>query len=721
MNCYQSKKFAAVLPKVAMAVKCVRKFIVAGTTLLVSSSVWAEYIRVGSITSTGSGSTPGQFVNTGIALACDDKIEISFVPTSVSAVGCLFCNRTSSSENTFTMFIASKKLVWHYKTNGSGAKTSEDEVAANKHYVIVANGATGKWYVDDVEMLNSQPPSEFTPGGKLAFFASYDSGTKGNYAAIRFYYAKVWGSDGTLKHHFVPAMDSTKSDGDIDRFGLMDLQNGNAFSPNSGTVPFSRAVAGMRVWAGQEGGDLADSGNWLGSSGDYLFADDAMAILSGDWSLADSIRIDRGLSVTFDIGVDNSITAPAFYYKYDASSAASAYSTVKFLNGTYTFNGSSKNFQPYSADGITTVISNATFSTGGNSIHTDDGVVPAPKDCAMEVLDGAKLTANNISVSGIGNSMKVDGSGTEARSINQIYVGRTTGRDGNRLDVSDGAVVKADSGIVIGGAYNPGAGYSSASNVVVVSGGAMLRQNGSLFHVGRNGDWNILRVKDGGVVSNATDYTLFIGSESSHNSAIVEGAGSLCYSKKIMLGNADTATDNVLFVGDGATLTGRELRFGGDGNSLVVSNATVALDPLGGGYVVTTNATMRFAGTESSLRCHHVNDGSQDNVFAVSSTLEFVVPQDGWSEAPFRLYSGFRMPHGAMLRIDGDSVANYLRAHPRGGKIPLLSCDDNAASVVIDDMDALSAGLPENCMLVVENRTVKLKMKSQEGFILTVH
>ena len=620
------------------------------------------------------------------------------------------------------MFISSTshKFSWHYKTNGDGAKTSNDDVVANKHYVIVADGATGKWYVNDEEMENSQTPSEFTPGGKLAFFASYDGGTKGNYAAIRFYYAKVWGSDGTLKHHFVPAMDSTKSDGDIDRFGLMDLANGNAYSPNSGTVSFSRAVSGMRVWAGQEGGDLDDSGNWLGSSGDYLFADDAVATLSGDWSPANSIRIDRGVSVTFDIGVGNSITAPAFYYRYDALSSASACSTVKFLNGTYTFNGSSKNFQPYSADGITTVISNATFSTGSNSIAAEDSTMPTPKGSAVQVLDGASLTVNNISVSGIGNSMKVDGPGTEVRSLNQIYVGRTTGRDGNRLDVSGGAMVKADDGVVIGGAYNSGAGYSSASNSVVVSGGAILVQKGSLFHIGRNGGWNTLRVTNGGVCSNTTDYTMFIGSESSHNATIVEGAGSLCYSRKIKVGNADAASGNVLFVGDGATLTGRELRFGGNGNSLVVSNATATLDPLGGGYVVTTNATMRFAGAGSRLRCHHVTDGSQDNVFADSSVLEFVVPQGGWSEAPFRSYGGFRIPHGVSLRVDGDSVANYLHVHPRGGKIPLLSCDDNAASVVIDDMDALSAGLPENCMLVVENRTVKLKIKSLEGFMVIV-
>ena len=853
--------------------------------MLVSSSAWAGYVRVGSITSTGSGSSSGQFVNTGIALASDDKIEISFVPTSVSATGCLFCNRTSGSVNTFTMFISSQshKFAWHYKDNSAGAKTSNDDVVANKQYVIVVDGATGKWYVNGDEMENSQTPSVFTPGGKLVFFASYSDGGSlsgaGNYAAVRFYYAKVWGSDGVLKHHFVPAMDDTKSEGSIDRFGLMDLQCGNAFSPNTGTTSFLRVAAGMRVWAGTEGGDLADSGNWTGSSGDYLFDGDALATLSGDWSPSDSIRIDRGASVTFDIGIGHSIVAPAFCYKYSASSSASAYSTARFLNGTYTFNGSGKYFEPYSADGVTTVISNATFSTGGNSIYTEDSVVPAPKGSAMEVIDGAKLTANNMHVNGIGNSMKADGSGTELRlngvyvgratdrggnrldvsggavlkadagfviggaynsgsayssasnvvvvssggmlqqsgdmfyigrngdwntmrvtdggvvsnasdytmyigseashnsaiiegagslcysrgnmtigsadtstsnmlcvgngakltvlnitvngignsakadgsgtevRLNGVYVGRTAGRDGNRLEVSDGAVLKADEGIVIGGAYNSGAAYSSASNVVVVSGGGVLQQSGYLFYVGRNGDWNTMRVTDGGVVSNASDYTMYIGSESSHNSAIIEGVGSLCYSRNIKIGNANTSADNMLFVGDGAVLTGRELRFGGNGNSLVVSNATAALDPSGSGFVVTTNATMRFAGAESSLRCHHVSDGSQNNVLAPSSILEFAVPEDGWREAPFRTHSGFRIPSGVALRIDGDSVENYLQSNPQGGKIPLMACDDNAASIVVDDIDALSANLPANCKVVLENRTVKLKINSR-GFMM---
>lgn len=265
-----------------------------------------------------------------------------------------------------------------------------------------------------------------------------------------------------------------------------------------------------------------------------------------------------------------------------------------------------------------------------------------------------------------------------------------------------------------------GNGASSVSNRLVVADRAIAEFNRVLC-IGTGGSvGGTLRIENGGVVTNKS--IVYIGHNNSVTNGrsarvVVTGEGSEWTStgwQYLINSTGDAANAHEIFVGDGAKFKGK-LGFSGVGNRLVVSNATVTLDNL-----MTTNtaesctgasgSTIRIAGADAKLTTSSLNGG--DKGFAGSEVIEFVIPETGWAEAPFRANVAFTIHTGVKLTLDADSVKAYVKANPNGGKVPLMYTGGANRAITIEDATALAANLPSNCELVNASGVLSCRIKA---------
>ena len=716
--------------RVRIITKSMRLFSLVATCLL-AQGVWADYVQLPMIEADGA-----QLVPTDFKLDSSDIIEVKFKTGSdLSGNQNIFCNRKDSTHNAFTFFLIAGTPRWDYGAIAS--QNSADAVAeADTTYVIKCNGATGEWMVNGVRQEAAYPtPATFTTGGPLAFFSSYSSGeatgttyTGGNnYAKVTFYYAKIWASDGmTLKHHLVPAYDTAFSDSKK-KYGLLDIVPATqVFYENKGSRAFAWGGEGDIAWVGAPSALLSDSGNWLGESGSMVFASEATATLGGDWTAAlgdGKMKMKApGATATLDLGAANTLFLTNHFY-VGANDA-----TVEIVSGTVT-NVNNLNFyignEGTGYYGSSLLVTNATLATGGE-ITVGNGNAGGNSFVATK---DAKVYVNKINVGvndriGSGNLFLAT-TGAQVESYSGVDVGLKNATN-NEFRVT-GSGTKFTQAATTSVVSYIGKGRGSVSNRLVVADGALADFKRIMVIGGGYGCGNFFRVDTGAIVTNAN---VFLGhhdnaknGECARAEIVGEGSEWSPAHFYVINGTDDATKSHKLFMGDGGTLNVRNsLYFVGNGNRLVVDDATVNI---GASFFTTntqqhvtgaTGTTIKIGGARAKLSCRDLN--GTDAGFVGSEVVEFAIPCSGWAEAPFSAHNSFRIPSGVTLRIDADSVKAYLLANPGGGTVPLMRTRKSGTEITVEDVEALSANLPNGCSLVNESGVLSLNIKNQSGLII---
>ena len=261
----------------------------------------------------------------------------------------------------------------------------------------------------------------------------------------------------------------------------------------------------------------------------------------------------------------------------------------------------------------------------------------------VDILGGSTLYATNaFSVVGtiapyFGNVLSVSGAGTKAKFGNTQYavmVGQA-GSCSNAFEVLDGAKVELDGALVIGnGVAGAQYGYAPDGTTIVRGIGNMVR---------------------------------------------IEGAGSqvtgLQSDRGITLGAQTNGNKNVLWVGDGATLTWPGIMsISGLDNSVVVSNGTFNLayqlrSVADNSHTIEISGRTRFVFAGSSPKL--VATGNERSTFMNEAVLRFEVPPAGWEEAPLQITG---TAHNVIFNDDTNlevDVAAFRKAG--GGEIPIIT------------------------------------------------
>ncbi len=139
---------------------------------------------------------------------------------------------------------------------------------------------------------------------------------------------------------------------------------------------------------------------------------------------------------------------------------------------------------------------------------------------------------------------------------------------------------------------------------------------------------------------------------------------------------------------------------------------------------------MRYLGYGSNNTVRVMGENASVTVYGIAledaaAVFEFAIPEDGWSVAPFQSTVEFTIPSDFKLKLDEDALKIYrarLRANKQmRGTVPLMRAAYTfAKTITVDDMEALSANLPEGCSLVNEGGVLSVVVSSNSGFVIMV-
>ena len=671
---------------------------VAALCATASFTATAEYVRFSQLQSTGA-----QYVVTNFGMVSNDTIEVKYKTPSSSITRWhgIFCNRKNFSAQSFTHLFNGTSFRIDYgqtltgENAGQNYSNDNDKPKPSTPYTVNMNGATGQWTINGTVQNHWHTPASFTPAGPLVFFAltSYDDKTStlsstNNYAEVVFYYAKIWSSDGTLKHHFVPARD-TEQIGTKKEYGLLDIvPDTPVFYTNEGTAAFKVSSSDI-VWVGRENAALSESGNWSGDSGSMVFLSDATATLNSDWTaaLGNGRMMVKGENqkTTLDLGSGNVLSLTNnFCVAADGASA-------EIVSGVVTNASDGENFNY--------------IYVGSEAANQSQGF----QGCSLAVKNGARFYAGGLYVGYSGKAVEcealVTGEGSLLHSMTNSTVGYYEGSASNRLVVADHAAAVFERTLRVGGQSSRG------SALRIESGGSVTCRNAPA--IGCNG---------ASASAHSREARVFVTGEGSTWTAtylyVITGTNDVS--------GAD-ATE--VFVGDGGEINCQVLMLAGVGSRLVVSNATVSCTGNGlytqhasglqpDNVAFSTNSTIRFVGADAKLTASTLNGGNNNKAFAGSEILEFVIPENGWARAPFQANVAFTIPDGTTLRIDEDSVKAYMKANPRGGTVPLLTTGSANLSITVASMENLAANLPDGCELVNESGVLSVKIPGRTGMTI---
>ena len=333
---------------------------------------------------------------------------------------------------------------------------------------------------------------------------------------------------------------------------------------------------------------------------------------------------------------------------------------------------------------------------------------------------GNEIVVENGGVLTVGQNLQIGTSSTAAGLASSNNVLRVTG-EGSK------AILEYTGGPA---AYVGSTTSLCGGNSIVVENGGELTHARQIY-VGAYGTNNSFVVRSGGKVSatgnNAKDIEL--GSTTAGRSANarfeVVGNGTEVDTRWLVVRNAqgDISAAPTVFIGDGAAVNINSLRFIGEGGTFAVGNATVTVTtfmPNGPSATsVGTNATLRIEGDAAQFTCARVDacDGTLKRLTG-KVHLEFCVPENGWSAAPFNTQNALTIGGDTTLALDKASVREYLRAHPEGGTIPLIDTGSAWRAITVEDMAALSANLPDGCSLVNGGRTLSVKIAGYAATVL---
>ena len=200
---------------------------------------FVEYIE-----SDGSAGTPGEYILLDYTPASNSVVEADVAILDKAKTHTVFCSRSGGSSRTFTCFyVGNEGFRWDYNVtqNKSGKKISTD---GERHTVRCSK--TGFEY--DGTLAKAITPADFTPGNKMALFASYNNQTaptqptpNDNFAKMKLYSFKAWNDDGaTLKVDLYPCVDTDGTAALYDcvtRRLYYNLKSGTSFTASPTTVP----------------------------------------------------------------------------------------------------------------------------------------------------------------------------------------------------------------------------------------------------------------------------------------------------------------------------------------------------------------------------------------------------------------------------------------------------------------------------------------------------
>ena len=204
-------------------------------------------------------------IKTGVTPAYNDKVEMTWMPTTVSGNQNLWCACTSTSKQ-FTGFMIGATFRFDRGDGTGGQKTSATAFVANTRYSIVADyGAGVSTISNDVTCTQvttvSNSTGSYTVGSELAIFGSHGASINeglGNWGSYRLYAFKLRNSGGTLRLDLVPA--KRLSDNAL---GVYDMVNGDFLTNDkSGSFIAVPNVGNAFTWIGGASGNLSTAANW---------------------------------------------------------------------------------------------------------------------------------------------------------------------------------------------------------------------------------------------------------------------------------------------------------------------------------------------------------------------------------------------------------------------------------------------------------------------------
>lgn len=368
----------------------------------------------------------------------------------------------------------------------------------------------------------------------------------------------------------------------------------------------------------------------------------------------------------------------------------------------------------------------------------------ANKRQRVNVTDGAVIDVFRITT-GYGpessSSLHVAGEGTTINSAVLRIGAQNACYDA--VDIVDGAKIV----VTNNGTADLVIGYSGNQNNyncgLVVSGACsrLVKKNPGSSFVGHMWAHNCyLHVLDGAAAEiSGTLYCAGTTSESASyghdNSILVAGSGSSFACDVVYFGCSNGSTynhGNRIEVRDGATFAGNLLYVGGNGNGVVVSNATVSLT--GGGVkdnvetkLLGTNIFVRLQGATPKFTTDRTGTTGGRNILHKSFKFIYDLPADGYASdfKPVQFLSESATDKSLEIEVNGiEAVLESMKArNVFRQSMVLLSASGgwSANEGVTSDMVARwNSKLPEGAALAYANNVLTLKLKRKAGIVLVV-
>ena len=247
-------------------------------------------------------------IKTGVTPVYNDKVEMTWMPTTVSGNQNLWCARTATSKQ-FTGFMIGATFRFDRGDGTGGQKTSATAFVANTRYSIVADyGAGVSTISNDVTRTQvttvSNSTGSYEAGSALAIFASHNNNIDdglNNYGSYRLYSFKLRNSSGALRLDLVPA--KRLSD---DALGVYDMVNGDFLTNDkSGSFIAGPNVGNAYTWIGGASGNLSTAANWSPApagaftAADELIVNDAAEITVDAAATVRKITLNASGAVSF--------------------------------------------------------------------------------------------------------------------------------------------------------------------------------------------------------------------------------------------------------------------------------------------------------------------------------------------------------------------------------------------------------------------------------------
>ncbi len=267
------------------------------------------------------------------------------------------------------------------------------------------------------------------------------------------------------------------------------------------------------------------------------------------------------------------------------------------------YNGSGNTMTIANSGAVYNVIGYISYDTTSNNavLVTDPGSVWSLVSSVRINGGGNQLTISNgalvqadhgyigLNAGPGGNAVLVTDPGTVWSNRANLFVG-SNNSSGNRLTVSNGALVRSDLGRI-------GGTITASNNVALITGTGSVWSNSGDMYIGYDGISNQLTVSDGALVQNVNGY---IGGHSNDANAVtVTGSGSIwtnsgnLYVGNLGSGNSLTITNN------GAVFASNLIA--GDGTHVATLNLRGGTLAVAGLATIQNNATLSGNGTISSV------------------------------------------------------------------------------------------------------------------------